>query len=214
MKASIAAATRSADAAQAGTRPWITAEFEVVLLSRSEAGVNIVMHVTLKNIGHSPAQYVFLSPRVVFYDYENGIKTQREVCEDSIKAWDNIRRSDNIIFPSDAQLTNSTGIIRMKDVIDWQDRRIARGLQRKNPMDEREAESERKFTVFGVVGCISYGFAGSPNIHQTGFILTLTNAPKQPGGAAAPTLIDITKDGEFPVGNLLLVQDLYGSFAN
>ena len=212
-KESIKAAQRSADAAQGSLRPWVIAEFKVVHLSRDSSGVHIGMHITTRNLGRSPAQYVFVSPRVVFDDYEASLTTQREVCENCRSSWDNIKRSENILFPDRPRLTNGTGVVRNEEIIATQEKRIKLAGQAR-VMGAAELEAMRRTGAFAVVGCVCYGFAGSPDIHQTGFILVLSTSPEAPGGVPVPALIDLAKEGSHSLAQpLYLVEAAYGSFA-
>src|SRR5208283_1092891 len=49
----------------ATTRPWVTGEFTPISLSKSDQGVNMGMEIKLNNIGHSPAQHVFVGSKLV-----------------------------------------------------------------------------------------------------------------------------------------------------
>jgi hypothetical protein len=198
----------------ATTRPWIVGEFNVISLSKSEQGVNIGMEIKLKNIGHSPAQHVSVSPKIIPARFEFGIKTQREVCADSLKSWDRIKSIDNVIFPDSSQLTNNFGVVSMDEIIASQNFTIAKKMMNNHPPTEAELADNKKFSPFFVVGCISYDFDGSPDVHQTGFVLSLTDIPERPGGVVGSTLIDVSQNREIPVSNLYLVQNLFGSFAN
>lgn len=185
------AAKMAADAALASNRPWVIAKFVVTNLEKTAAGLNIGTNIELINIGNSPALNVFVSARFIQEegDILSGLDIQKEVCH-QVSLVETVSKSGIVVFPKLATFSNQVAVATV-------------------------TEGKRRFYL---TGCIAYMFAGSQEVHQTGFFLGLSDGKSITGGVPQLVTIDIpTIDVKFPdivVAKLSLNQLLLGAFAN
>lgn len=193
---------RQADIAQealiASSRPWImlTDVKPSSLASDDEAGISFQINLSVKNVGHSPAQNVSVSSRLLIIDFDPPAdQAMVSVCQDAREGPFVI--PGQVLFPDQSQSVQ--GDIPINASIEAE-RVWAARTARINSIHERNmangkpqraeawAEALSKFPFYAplsFVGCINYRSSDSKTLYQTSFRFDI--APKS-DDAAFPRL--------------------------
>src|SRR5208337_3518831 len=95
--------------------------------------------------------------------------TYNDICRDDFKSWDNIKKINLVIFPGTTKVTNNFGTTQMSEIVASQNITISRKKMYEHSITDAEITKVKTFYSFMVVGCISYDYDGSSDVHQTGF---------------------------------------------
>ncbi len=231
---------------EAGDRPWVMlTEFKPASLSSDdEAGIMLWVNISAKNIGHSPAQNVSVSGKLLIHDLDPpSNEAVVSVCHGPRSG--SFIIPGQVLFPDQTQDING-GIahafwIEAERVWKARAARInsARDYNSSVKMPDRAqvwADELSKFpfhAALSLVGCINYRSSDNVTLYQTSFMFDIS---AQPGGGGLPLLggerpiitppsttpedpdIVVVHPRELqrimPGGQIRLSKPLYGTFAN
>jgi len=217
MKATQNAADAAATAAntaqkqlEMSERPWVVAQFFIdqPIQLQPNGDIGVRLRVVMKNIGHSVATDVRLllgaDPEGRGAWFMNTPKEQKEMCDN----WRNIHFPGNpgagtkILFPNDTFIEEESFTIAKKQIEKVQ----------------AEVSGKRVITGISLFGCVNYGFAFTPEHHQTGFNYDLI----KPGLPPPPHPLkynEVTGGVEYmnvgetiPASQLKIRQSIFGGF--
>ena len=173
------------DLYMASTRPWVmlTGIEPISLMSDDKAGVRLFFEVFAKNVGHGPAQSIWVSGRLLIdqFDPSPDQVMLRECVEDKSRA-----KPGPALFPDQpGQFQWDAGIAadrvwaaRAERIRSGYDLETAMGRPRMaHIMSEDAAKFPFNASLY-LVGCVNYRFSGDDIVHQTSFSVgVITNGP-------------------------------------
>ena len=149
-------------------RPWISIipKIESPLTYDADGAARIMLKFTLKNVGHLPAQFVYVTTQFVpFIDQVDLISRRDQLCKD-LRLRKNIPKSNGFaIMPNGSVEPFMPTAMSPSDVMRWK---------------------EAKDSIPIIVGCVDYVFVTDNTHHDVGFIFELDRSGKSPGGPFAP----------------------------
>lgn len=234
------------DALIAGNRPWVmlTDMSPASLSSDDEAGVTLWVNILAKNVGHSPAQNVSVTGRLLLHDFDpSPDQAMANVCQEP--------RSGSFIIPGqtlfpDREENIHSGIaypfsIDAKKIWEARTARVnsARDYNIGVGRPDRAqawAEELSKFPFYdalNLVGCINYRSSDNTTLYQTSFMFSVSAKPGGGGipllGGKRPIIVPPTSTPEdpdilvvhpreiqriMPGDQIRLEKSLYSTFAN
>jgi hypothetical protein len=175
-------------------RPWVSVDAVAAeTLTFGQGGAKTLIKFTLKNLGHSPAQYVNLHFSPYTGSLHGAYTKRQEVCNRMRKLPNNADLRDTI-FPGESIQQHSPFVIQKAEV--------DRATQR---------FPERAVILLFVVGCVDYQLSFAEGHHQTGFVFNFLRFDSERSNG----WITIDPDkGIVPTNQIGLERVIGGSYAD
>ena len=164
-------------------RPWISVDVSVFSpLAYDSNGIHMTFKIVPKNIGHSPAQSIWIQPTLVIATMGDDLRTVEErTCQQAIaeNQASEVPWAKYTLFPGDSYVQN-TGV----------------GV----PIESINSKWERFDLIpIALVGCVDYIFGPASRHHQTGFIYEVLmrdgRIPSKSKAPIAPELLGLRPMG-------------------
>ena len=192
----------------ASDRPWVklvNVKPSFVLIS--EGGAVIAVVLTVKNIGHSPAEDVYAAGKAFADISLNGVRHEAEsICKENLPPSLNFLKS--VVFPNEAgKINEGDFIINRRDV----QKARTDYINSQPEFLHKQMADNPLYGVFTVVGCITYKIAGSTKRGETAFSFNV--AKHVPGYSRLEGGFNMDKPANISSADMFLTPITWDLFA-
>lgn len=183
LKASMEQATTAQKALIAADRPWLkVTDLSHITVDVEREFVLFVPVVKVKNIGHSPAQHIYVDALAIS---DSSIGEQNsgavDICREAASATH--PAAENLIFPDDASELSGNAAIAISAIRQKINARAQRESGISRSLINRDVK-QPIFSDFTIVGCITYNSPSQNILGQTAFVFDLDKSCNFPTRAA------------------------------